>query len=387
MTGTYDNVSEGNTDHGIPEVNKDKAAVMESVQERHKPVQDYHCYMGVGKTFDYSNGSADSVYLTKNASQCQLMSNEPHATSKLGDDTGVEEDAVTEEFLSRGAEITKKCSYLQRVCKSKHIRICLSMSFVVNIVLILVVVLLATKTIHVLENEGENCDVQHLSKHVLHDSLCIPCNNLGSHVTADDTLFDTISTCGFKLCCVRNASIQNFFLLMLQEGYTGEANTKRHLAVNNNDLNRTVTIWNSRNKAAHLYANITSLPEKLTWTTDAGFGSAFLSGITLTQESRLMVPQAGYYFIYSAVTFRCQPHSMTHIHLINKQKKLLPNRGIQELLLSKSSVCGPDGFYTSFLSGVLHLTAKDEISVSVKDDSLSSVYASPLSNFFGVYLI
>ncbi|KAL3859231.1 hypothetical protein ACJMK2_009460 [Sinanodonta woodiana] len=389
MTRAFDSVSLGNTERSHQrktECHDDYAVLMESKQESHDIVQNLHHYEGDSKTFDSSDGSVDSGYQIEGLSHCNLMSKEPHVKSRLGGNLDV--DAGKAPIISHGNEIEHECANRQRVLKLKCIHICLSMSVVVNVVLVLAVLLLVTTTINIEESEGKNCDLQQIWRQISQDSLCIPCNNLGSQVTAEDTLFDIVSTCGFKFCCVQNAAMHTFFLLLLQEGYTSsKATTNSSTVLNKADVDRTLNTWRSREIGAHLYANITSLPEKLTWTTDGGFGSAFLRGITLTQESRLMVPRAGYYFIYSVVTFKCQHNSKTHIHLINRQHKGRPNAGVQQLLLRKSSDCGTDGFYTSFLSGVLQLKSNDEISVNLTEDSISSVYVSSLSNFVGGYLL
>ncbi|KAK3609988.1 hypothetical protein CHS0354_032332 [Potamilus streckersoni] len=204
-----------------------------------------------------------------------------------------------------------------------------------------------------------------------------------------------------KSYCLHNLHL-TWYALTLQNGYTSEATTERLTS----DVYKSLGSWRSRNTAAHLYANVSSLPgentkfrmstdvamgsarviaHKLTWQTYLGYGSTITQGITLTPESRLMVPSAGFYFVYSAVTFKCQMRSTPLIHLINRQHRDRPNADIQQLLLSKKSECGPGGIHTSFLAGVLKLTRNDELSVSLSDVSRSSVYRTTLANYFGVY--
>ncbi|KAL3859236.1 hypothetical protein ACJMK2_009465 [Sinanodonta woodiana] len=318
---------------------------MESKQESHDTAQNCHRYEDYSKTLYSSDGSVYSGYQTKDCYHRKLISKEPHVKPRLGGNQDFKKEAGKAPFLSQGTEKEHKCANRQRVLKLKCSHICLSMSFFLNILLALAVYLLFTSTIFVEESEGENCDLQRLSKQISHDSFCIPCNNHGSQVTAEDTI-----------------------------------------VLNNANVDKTLNTRRSREIAAYLYANITSLP-RLTWRTDVGFGSAFLSGITLTQESRLMVTRAGSYFSYSVVTFKCQHNSKTHIHLITRQHKGRPNAGVQQLLLRKSSECGTDGFYTSFPGGVLQLKSNDEISVIPTEDSFSRVYASSLSNFCCFYLL
>ncbi|KAL3859325.1 hypothetical protein ACJMK2_009550 [Sinanodonta woodiana] len=311
---------------------------MESKQESHDTAQNCHSYEDYSRTFYSSDGSVDSGYQTKGCYHRKLISKKPHVKPRLGGNQDFKKEGGKALFLSHGTEIEHKCANRQSVLKLKCSPICLSMSFFLNILLALAVYLLFTTTIFVEESEEEN-------------------------LTAEDTFFDIISTCGFMFCCVRNAAIHIYFTLV--------TTTNRSIFLNNANVDKTKNKWRSREVAAHLYVNIT-----LTWRTDVEFGSAILSGIALTKESSIMVPPAGYYFIYSVVTFKCQHNSKTHIHLITRQQKGRPNAGVQQLLLRKSSECATDGFYTSFLSGVLQLKSNDEISVTLTKDSISKVYAS-----------
>ncbi|KAK3609997.1 hypothetical protein CHS0354_032342 [Potamilus streckersoni] len=308
---------------------------------------------------------------------------QPSLESNGKNSLAVECNSVTIEASSQNIKMEERCKLLTKVLRPNNIHICLSISFVGNIALVIAVALLATKGGKNIENNEENCAIQQLPKEIFENLVCVPCDYLGSNLTVEETLFDVVSSCGYQVCCVKNAAIQKFFLLMLAESHKSQASA----TLLDSDVHKMLNSWRSRKIGAHLYANVTSLPEKLTWQTNVGFGSAFMNGIILTPESRLQVPQAGFYYIYSAVTFKCRPESTFVNHMIDRQHRGRPNANVQHLLLRKSNECSFNGFYTSFLAGVLKLTSNDEISVSLVDNSLFSVNASPLGNYFGVFLI
>ncbi|KAK3609995.1 hypothetical protein CHS0354_032339 [Potamilus streckersoni] len=355
--------------------------------QHYKPTQKEESALLTENTKEEHDGRVDtSSYVADTKRQCCS-----HSTPRELDDeknvTG-RSSAGTPILISQGFYLKKKHLRHECVKNAKRVHICLLVSVVAKIGLTITVVLLATKVGKNVELERENDPLLHLPKEHFKDSLCIPCNYLGSTIKAEYTLFDSITPCGSKLCCIRNGTLQKLFLLMLQEGSTSKATKERLDLENYTDGNTTISTWRSRIIAAHVYAKVTSLPEKLTWQTDAGHGTAFTHGITLTPESRLQVPRAGFYFIYSTVTFKCQTEPTTAlVHRMNRQHKNRPNAGVQTLLLSKPNECGSDGIYSSFLAGVMKLTNNDELSVSLNDFSLTSVYKSTLSNYFGLYLI
>ncbi|KAL3859239.1 hypothetical protein ACJMK2_009468 [Sinanodonta woodiana] len=329
----------------------------------------------------YIDSSLDSRVGSNHPYRCELNIEHHEITSLYEDENSKGES------ISTVAKTGENYKYLKRFKKLRCFYISLLFSLALNIGLMSTAaclgIIIGKRPLH----EIEKCPLLQLPSEDLKDSVCITCDYLGSTLKAEDTLFHIIAPCGHRFCCLRNSRFQKFLLLVLQEEYFKEATSRSLTSENYADVYESLEIWRSRDIAAHLYVNVTSLPEKLTWTTDGGFGSAFLSGITLTQESRLMVPRAGYYFIYSVVTFNCQDSLKPRPHLINRQHAGRPKAGVQQLLMSKSSECGPDGSYTSFLSGVLELKRHDEISVNLTDDSLSSIHTSSLFSFFGIYVI
>ncbi|KAK3609996.1 hypothetical protein CHS0354_032340 [Potamilus streckersoni] len=352
------------------------------IKERHGATHTCYCYVDKTKESGSRNGFPDSSIANK-WNCCYSRSR------------GISDQAnIARENTTGKIELSSRCfesvqTYGRHDCagKLKCTNILISVSFVVNIGLIVAVALLSTKIGKTGEIDTKMCPLLQVPKDFIKDSLCLPCNYLGSAVKVEDTLFDVISSCGHVFCCVKNGALQKCFLLMLQEGHGSKGTTESLASENYGGVNMTQSTWCSRNVAAHLYANVTSLPEKLTWQTDAGYGSAFTQNITLTPDSRLQVPYAGFYFIYSLVTFKCQQGSVSRVHMITRQHRVRPNAGVQPLLRSKTSECGPDGIYTSFLAGVQGLKSNDELSVNLTDFSLTSVYKETLSNYFGVYLI
>ncbi|KAK3609986.1 hypothetical protein CHS0354_032330 [Potamilus streckersoni] len=385
MTRRIDSLSKGHTDHhNIQEYDDDDEFFIKKERVNYQPVQNCHHSVDENKKYDSSDSSVDSGIGSNDENHPEReMANDNFILSRgLSAERSIGKATIRYDI---GTENKCRCD---KICKKPNFsRIFLSISFVGNIVLLVVVMLLATR-FGVISGADENkCPLEQLLRDGVQDLLCIPCDYLGSHVTTEDTLFNTILFCGNKFCCVRNAALQKFFLLMLQEGYTREVTTERRTSQNHGDVYKSLETWRSRKIAAHLYANITSLPEKLTWQTEDGYGSAFTLGLTLTPASRLKVPKAGFYFIYSAITFKCHLGSRPLTHMISRQNRGRPNAGVQPLLLSKTSECGPDGFYTSFLASVLKLTSNDELSVNLTDFSLSNVYRASVSNYFGVYLL
>ncbi|KAL3859242.1 hypothetical protein ACJMK2_009470 [Sinanodonta woodiana] len=382
-------MSQGQTEPGHPNIQEyedDEALLIKKEQVNENPVRKYHYSVKESNNYDSSDSSVDSGIGRKDENQClseKDMTNENSSLTKcLSTERGIRKpmsQGDTGTIIKRGCD---------KICKKLNLsRMFLSISVVSNIVLVVVVILLATRLGVITEPENVKCPLQQLLKDSVQESLCIPCDYIGSRVKTEDTLFNTIYSCGKKICCVRNAALQKLVLLMIQDGSTKEVTNERLTSQNHGDFNKSLVIWRSRPIAAHLYANVTSLPEKITWQNEDGFGLAFMRGVTLTPESRLEVPEAGFYFIYSAVTFQCQLGSRPLIQMINRQHRGRPNAGVQQLLLSKTSECGPGGFYTSFLAGVVKLNSNDELSVYLTDTSLQCVYRVKLSNYFGLYLL
>ncbi|KAK3609987.1 hypothetical protein CHS0354_032331 [Potamilus streckersoni] len=111
-----------------------------------------------------------------------------NSTLKTG--LGTELSVRNTNITSYESETADKCGYYKRFGKSNCIHILLSVSAVGNIVLVLVVTLIATKLGARMEADDEKYPLHQLPKGVAQESLCIPCDYLGSRVKAEDTLFD-----------------------------------------------------------------------------------------------------------------------------------------------------------------------------------------------------
>ncbi|KAB0392449.1 hypothetical protein E2I00_011289 [Balaenoptera physalus] len=149
------------------------------------------------------------------------------------------------------------------------------------------------------------------------------------------------------------------------------------------------------NPAAHLTganSSLTGSGGPLLWETKLGL--AFLRGLTY-RDGALVIAQAGYYYIYSKVQLGgvgC-PQGLTGglpiTHGLYKRTARYPEE--LELLVSRRSPCGrassPQVWWdSSFLGGVVHLDAGEEVVVRVPDESLVRVRDGTRS-YFGAFMV
>ncbi|XP_057565185.1 tumor necrosis factor ligand superfamily member 14 [Hippopotamus amphibius kiboko] len=149
------------------------------------------------------------------------------------------------------------------------------------------------------------------------------------------------------------------------------------------------------NPAAHLTganSSLTGSGGPLLWETKLGL--AFLRGLSY-RDGALVIAQAGYYYIYSKVQLGgvgC-PQGLTGglpiTHGLYKRTTRYPEE--LELLVSRRSPCGrassPRVWWdSSFLGGVVHLDAGEEVVVRVPDESLVRVRDGTRS-YFGAFMV
>uniref|UniRef100_A0A8D2BHU2 TNF superfamily member 14 n=2 Tax=Sus scrofa TaxID=9823 RepID=A0A8D2BHU2_PIG len=149
------------------------------------------------------------------------------------------------------------------------------------------------------------------------------------------------------------------------------------------------------NPAAHLTGANSSLTGRggpLLWETKLGL--AFLRGLTY-RDGALVIAQAGYYYIYSKVQLGgvgC-PQGLTGglpiTHGLYKRTSRYPEE--LELLLSRRSPCGrannPRVWWdSSFLGGVVHLDAGEEVVVRVPGERLVQLRDDTRS-YFGAFMV
>ncbi|KAK3610862.1 hypothetical protein CHS0354_000019 [Potamilus streckersoni] len=178
------------------------------------------------------------------------------------------------------------------------------------------------------------------------------------------------------LCCTENVEYINHIakIFMLQMQAHSETNVDKV------------------RPAAHVFLDVEAMNKfsSLRWTLIQGFGTAFQSssGI-LDNNTSLVVPAAGDYFLYSFITFKSrtgfEEEEGTISHSVYRERQFLSVTTKQLLLIDQQRQMGDNSFQSSYLSSVLRLRTKDRIFTEVSD--VSAVYGSVMSNFFGMYKI
>ncbi|XP_006868945.1 PREDICTED: tumor necrosis factor ligand superfamily member 14 isoform X2 [Chrysochloris asiatica] len=149
------------------------------------------------------------------------------------------------------------------------------------------------------------------------------------------------------------------------------------------------------NPAAHLTGANTSLAASrgpLLW--ESQLGLAFLRGLDY-RNGALVTSQAGYYYIYSKVQLGglgCPQElsgSLSVTHGIYKRTPRYPKE--LELLVSRRSPCGRGvnsrvWWDSSFLGGVVHLEAGEEVVVRVPEQRLVRLHDGTRS-YFGAFMV
>ncbi|KAB1259943.1 Tumor necrosis factor ligand superfamily member 14 [Camelus dromedarius] len=149
------------------------------------------------------------------------------------------------------------------------------------------------------------------------------------------------------------------------------------------------------NPAAHLTganSSLTGSGGPLLWETELGL--AFLRGLTY-RDGALVIAQTGYYYIYSKVQLGgvgC-PQGLTGglpiTHGLYKRTARYPEE--LELLVSRRSPCGRVSssrvwWDSSFLGGVVHLDAGEEVVVRLPDERLVRLRDGTRS-YFGAFMV
>ena len=131
---------------------------------------------------------------------------------------------------------------------------------------------------------------------------------------------------------------------------------------------------------------------------------AFTNHVTY-RHGRIVVPEDGYYYVYSQVAFlevlpintgaggsnppSYGTESPSLSHYLYRYNIIYPKGGEEKLVQNSITKCwGPNkafGEYTSYLGAVFHLRQGDEVFVKVSN--LSMVARDPKSNFFGLFKV
>ncbi|EFB15360.1 hypothetical protein PANDA_017653, partial [Ailuropoda melanoleuca] len=149
------------------------------------------------------------------------------------------------------------------------------------------------------------------------------------------------------------------------------------------------------NPAAHLTganSSLTGSGGPLLWETKLGL--AFLRGLSY-REGSLVIARAGYYYVYSKVQLGgvgCPQGLSSGLPITHGLYKRTPRYPEElELLVSRRSPCGratnPRVWWdSSFLGGVVHLDAGEEVVVRVPDERLVRLRDGTRS-YFGAFMV
>ncbi|EHB15095.1 Tumor necrosis factor ligand superfamily member 14 [Heterocephalus glaber] len=155
--------------------------------------------------------------------------------------------------------------------------------------------------------------------------------------------------------------------------------------------------WRSQqtNPAAHLTganSSLTSRGGPLLW--ESQLGLAFLRGLSY-RNGALVTTKAGYYYIYSKVQLGgmgCPQGLASGFPITHGLYKRTPRYPEElELLVSRRSPCGRANnsrvwWDSSFLGGVVHLEAGEEVVVRVPDERLIRLRDGTRS-YFGAFMV
>ncbi|KAK3092986.1 hypothetical protein FSP39_009672 [Pinctada imbricata] len=216
------------------------------------------------------------------------------------------------------------------------------------------------------------------------DVLCIPCDDLGSGVTYNDTLYDDIVTtsCGHRVCCIKD---QKYLINLVKKmTYAGTLDAR-----NGNEL----LWWRQRENAAHVYLKTPVDNPPITWTAEDETGTAFSKLAMTSSGERLIIPRTGLYFVYAVFSFDFSGHVGTSgripqiYHNITMEHPLLKRTGQRALLMSKyGGMNSDDKTYTSFVCGVFDLQNGFEIGTHASNIDVID-FSSKYKNFFGIFQV
>lgn len=131
---------------------------------------------------------------------------------------------------------------------------------------------------------------------------------------------------------------------------------------------------------------ISDSPSRLRWNVNNdGAETAFMKHVEYADD-KIMVPEAGSYYVYSFITFRSEEIQGDNFlnHYLYRDNENQPTDRAQMVFMDKQT--RQDGhleYQTSFLAGILNLETNDRIFTVVSD--VSTVYGSSLSNYMGLF--
>lgn len=146
---------------------------------------------------------------------------------------------------------------------------------------------------------------------------------------------------------------------------------------------------NSTRPMAHLTLNPTTAEKRdmrLRWTDGKNKKEiAFMNHVQYVDD-KMVVPEAGSYYIYSFITFRFEHiQNDTFLnHYLYKDRENQTTDNTEMLFMDKQMRHkGNLEFQTSLLAGIVNLQSRDRIFTEVSD--VSAVYRSSLTNYMGIF--
>ncbi|XP_067670052.1 uncharacterized protein [Haliotis asinina] len=278
----------------------------------------------------------------------------------------------------------EKSNHKEKCCvKKQPLVVVLVLSVFVNIML--VVILAVSVSNHgISQNSGlEVLD----SSEDLRSSVCVLCSSLGFNVQdgqvngRKDIVVLAMSERN-TFCCLKNSDHLQKLITVFSAQFRYQEN---RTSVDTTPVLKTPL---QIQHGAHLFLESRFLKkDKLIWTSDLGYGCAYIGHGVRLVGGRIQITEGGTYFIYSFVTLKTREttsESRNALHTITRYNPSLPQLHNQLLLFRKQSLAREsERFATTYLGASLVLRKGDEMFVEV--EPVSSVYAFSPSNYFGLF--
>ncbi|XP_063429703.1 uncharacterized protein LOC134712259 [Mytilus trossulus] len=276
--------------------------------------------------------------------------------------------------------------------RQKKIKGYLKKSFIVNVILLVVLVVLLIFKVGLYEKDKKTLKDNEVSfgKTNSNNGVCIPCNSLGSTVKANDTLFDSISRTedGGKICCYKDQEyMQKMISRMMDPMITKPALDIDYV------IERKMKWWSTRHHSIHMYLNLNTLTgTNLAWTYKGDhLGTAHRNDVNYNEKNQsIEIVETSIYFVYSAITFDFGDVTTVGLyrHKIKQWLKLLPKTERQPLLRSRFGGSSETRrVYTSFLCGTFKLDSGLVVQSEISDEAIRHVKKSKYANYFGLFKI
>ncbi|XP_046344431.2 uncharacterized protein LOC124125202 [Haliotis rufescens] len=334
------------------------------------------------------------VWLTQNSSlKNNLLKTKVHlmdGTDHYNDPTylhvsHINKDRADQKMKKKRPRNKEKSNKKEKQCGLKKQRlgvVVLLLSMCVNIILGIVLVLsipiygMSHKSILEVLDVSED----------LSTCVCVLCSSLG--INAEDGAMNgrkdviVINMSQHSFCCLRNTGYLQTLITVFSAQFGDHEDMAR------NDTKPVLTVPQQIKHGAHLFLDRSYLKDdKLVWTTDFGYGCAYIGHGMAMDSGRLQIKQDGRYFLYSFFTLKTREttnESHNALHTVTRYNPRFPELKNQLLLFSKQSLAREsEKFATTYLGASLVLRKGDEL--WVRAEPVSAVYAFAPSNYFGLF--